>query len=567
LAVDITNYIMLELGQPLHAFDQDKLSGEIQIRYAKSGEVLETLDHVKRTMDSNDLLVADNSRALSIAGIMGGLDSEVTENTKNIVIEAAHFAAQKVAETARRHILTSEASRRFERGVDPQLPIAASNLAVKYLVEFAGAEVVGRSTNSTDLPSAVIDLDLEKLHVIGGIEFTYEDVKRKLESIGCEVDSKSNIKVIAPSWRPDLLTQNDLAEEILRLTGYDQIPMVLPKAPAGSGFTKIQRYDRQLRQVLAAQGLSEILNYPFVGLVDSQFVANVKIGKEDLVFIANPLSDEKPFLRRSLLPGMFEAVSRNIGRGSLDLSLFEIGSIFKPSAASSSSFNDISSPPSMQQLRNLDNLIPVQSRSLVVFGSGKNVSDSPIVESHNWNWYEIIGLASSLFDLLHIPFESSAAEMAPWHPGRCAQFKIGDLVVGHAGELHPKAIEHFNLPTKSVALEINLDLLLEHATEVIQAKPIHTMPIAKEDLAVVVAGDIPVSNILHLVKKAAGDVLEQAEIFDVYAGNQVPAGQKSVAVSLRFRASDRTLTSEEVAGYKEAILQELAKSIGAKIRE
>lgn len=567
IAVDITNYIMLETGQPLHAFDESKISGSIEIRYSNANEEIETLDHVLRVLGNNELVVADKSKGLSLAGIMGGASSEVTASTSNLVIEAAHFSAEKTSETARRHILSSEASRRFERGVDPQLPAIASNYAVKLLIEHAGAEVVGRNAVIGKEKMQTIAFNLDQLQVISGINFEKENLQRILNDLGCQIIDYDNFVVQIPSWRPDLLTTNDLAEEILRISGYDQIPSVLIGGQIGKGYSLPQRLERQLKPLLAAKGFVEILNYPFVSQDDIDLAFSEGFYTVvDLVKIANPLSEKEPFLRPSLLPGLFAAAKRNLGRNNLDLAVFESGTVFTNQKVQSASKSKISTPPSASELAQLDAMIPQQQKSLAILMIGKKITNPALTNLEAWQWSDAISTGVEIMKLLNLSFEVVAGAAMPWHPGRCAEFWIGDQLVGIAGELHPRVIEGFELPARAIAIEMNFDYLLENGVAVVPAKPLLMMPVAKEDLAIVVANSVPAGAVLKSIRAAGGTLLEQAQVFDVYKGEQVPVGHKSLAISLRFRAPDRTLTTEEVSAVKTDILKRLEQEFAAKLR-
>ena len=332
LPVDVTNYVMLGLGQPLHAFDAAKLTGAIQVRRARAGETLTTLDDVERTLLPEDLLITDSGgeRVLALAGVMGGESTEVADTTTDVLIEAAHFDAVSIARTARRHRLPSEASKRFERGVDPQLAPAAAQLAVDLLVEHGGGFVDDGVTDvGTSLPGTLIELPVGMSSRIVGVDYPAEEVIRILREIGCTVvahDGADNLSVTPPIWRPDLTTGEDLVEEVARINGYDKIPSILPTPPGGSGLTHGQRVRRMIANVLAAQGLSEVWSAPFVS--DERHTAlgySAEDARARTVALANPLSDEAPLMRISILSTLVDSLRRNIARGASDVGLFEVG--------------------------------------------------------------------------------------------------------------------------------------------------------------------------------------------------------------------------------------------------
>ncbi|MET7442055.1 phenylalanine--tRNA ligase subunit beta, partial [Streptomyces sp. NPDC005568] len=335
LAVDITNYVMLELGQPLHAYDRSRVQGAIGVRRAEQGEKLTTLDGVQRTLDSGDLVITDDRGPIGLAGVMGGADTEIDDTegtTTEVVVEAAHFDAISIARTARRHKLASEASRRFERGVDPEAAAAAAQRTVDLLVLLAGGTADAGVTQVV-APSAPHTITLPANHPdrVAGVEYGRETVVRRLQEVGCDVYGQDELIVTVPSWRPDLTDPNDLAEEVIRLEGYENLPSTLPKPPAGRGLTDRQRLHRRFGRALAGAGYVEALNYPFLGEhVFDQLGLEADDPKRRVVKLANPLSDEEPALRTTLLPGLLAALRRNDGRGSHDLALFETGLVFQP---------------------------------------------------------------------------------------------------------------------------------------------------------------------------------------------------------------------------------------------
>ena len=365
LAVDVTNYLMLELGQPMHAFDRSKLSGEIVVRRARPGERLETLDHVVRTLDPQDILITDSSGPISLAGTMGGLTTEIDGASTDLVIEAAHFSARDTAKMSRRHKLHSEASYRFERGVDRELPLRASAKAVAMLAGLGGGQVVpGCSHAQVDVAPVVISMAVDYPDRVAGVVYGRDTVVRRLREVGCTVVqiraaaptvapwragspsdqpaadsprlaappvSVSVLDVTPPSWRPDLTDPADLAEEVIRLEGYENVPARLPRALAGRGLTARQRLRRSVGRTLAEDGYVEVLSSPFAARADADLLG---LPPEDMrrpaVVIANPLSEDEPLLRTTLLPGLLRVLARNIGRGFADTALYEIGLVFRP---------------------------------------------------------------------------------------------------------------------------------------------------------------------------------------------------------------------------------------------
>lgn len=561
LAVDVTNYVMFEIGQPLHAFDADKVSGTIRARRAKVNETLETLDHTKRELTTDDLVIADDREALSVAGVMGGAYSEISDSTTRVVIEAAHFDAVYVAQTSRRHKLSSEASRRFERGVDRMLPPIAAARATKLLMEYGGATFEGASGVETAPDQTTISFDPQLTARTAGRDYDLAASANILESLGCKVDQSSSAWLVKPpSWRPDLVMPIDLVEEIIRIDGYDKVPTRSPVGPHGRGLTASQRLLRRIGLHLAGRGLVEVRNYPFIGVseLDSLELAS-DANRRHAMQLANPLSDEQPLLRTTLLPGLLNAVTRNTSRGFTDVSLFEIASVTLPSKnqAATGGTNpprpSVASRPSAAELEKIEALLPEQPLYAAAVLT-------------NADWAAVIEIALALGVEVGVTIEVQKADIAPWHPGRCAQLLVNGQIIGTAGELAPRVIENIGLPKRTVAFELDLTELMAASNTTPDAPSIWTFPIAKEDIALVVKKDVPASQLMKVVKEAAGELLEEINLFDVYEGSQVPEGHKSVAFALRFRASDRTLSAEEVAEARNKAVSAAADKFGASLR-
>ena len=561
LAVDVTNYVMFEVGQPLHAFDADQVQGTIRARRAREGEQLETLDHTMRDLTVDDLVIADDRAALSVAGVMGGAYSEINDATTRIVIEAAHFDAVYVAQTSRRHKLSSEASRRFERGVDRMLPPIAAARASQLLIQYGGAKLEGVSGVETAPNVTVIEFDPGLTARTAGRSYDDNASAAILSSLGCQVDSsKATWVVKPPSWRPDLTMPIDLVEEIIRIDGYDKVPTRLPVGPHGRGLTSTQRLLRRVGLHLAGRGLVEVRNYPFVGASELDALELPKDAmRRHALQLANPLSDEQPYLRTTLLPGLISAVTRNTSRGFTEVGLFEIASVVLPSKEQSSTGAtnpprpSVSARPSAADLAKIEELLPAQP----LYAAGLLTTAT---------WADAIEIVLSLASEIGVTLDVQKADVAPWHPGRCAQLLLGDQVVGTAGELTPRVIENTGLPKRSVAFEVDLSALFNAANTTPSAPRIWTFPIAKEDIALVVKKEVPAAALLQVVKDGAGELLEDIKLFDVYEGNQVPEGHKSVAFALRFRAGDRTLSAEEVAESRNQAISAAADKFGATLR-
>jgi len=579
LAVDVTNYVMLALGQPLHAFDLALLQGSIVVRRARPGERLKTLDDVERALDVEDLLITDSpdgrdgDRVLAIAGVMGGASTEVSATTTDILVEAAHFDPVTVARSARRHKLSTEASRRFERGVDDDLAAAAAELAVRLLVEHGGGDIgpVTDVDHRTPRPPVRMAVDLPDRLV--GLAYGKEAVRRHLEAVGCRIEDgdgldRDTLVAYPPSWRPDLRLGVDLVEEVARLAGYETIPSALPVAPAGRGLTTSQRGRRSVARALAEHGLVEVLTYPFVGPeVGDVFGLPADDPRRTALRLANPLSDEQPFLRTWLLPTLVEAARRNIGRGRSDLALFEIGLVTRPEHPDAVAPRPpVTQRPTPDELEAVDAALPRQPRRVAVLLTGQ-------VEPAGWNgpgrpadWADAVDAALLVGRTVGLTLTVSQDNHAPWHPGRCARIELAGVLVGHAGELHPKVVERLGLPARSCAAEIELDALLAAAGGIRRAEPVSTFPLAKEDVALVVDHAVPAAAVEAALREGAGDLLESVRLFDVYTGPQVGEGRKSLAFALRLRAPDRTLTAAESSAVRDAAVRAAVTLVGAAQR-
>ncbi|TSE16299.1 phenylalanine--tRNA ligase subunit beta [Arthrobacter sp. KBS0703] len=568
LPVDISNYVMLELGQPLHFYDQDKLSGDIVVRRAVAGEKLTTLDGKERALDPEDLLITDASGPIGVAGVMGGASTEVSDATSTVLIEAAHFEEVSIARSRRRHKLPSEASKRFERGVDWQVANIAAQRAVDLLVELAGGTADEAGTDVGTAPDAVtIALPAEFPATRIGLDFTEEQIVTCLEDLGAVVEKNDGgWSVAAPSWRNDLETKEDLSEEIARLVGYDKIPATLPVAPPGRGLTRVQQQRRRLVQALADAGLTEVLSYPFVSKAANDTFGVAGAGEpRTAVKLANPISEEHGYLRTSVLPGLIEVAKRNHSRGFRDLALFEAGLVFLPGdTLGTASIPPLGAKPSDEVLDALYDGVPDQPLHIAAVLTGH---DSPAAAGHTpraWDWADALDIARQAGDVLGVEIVVSQGHHQAFHPGRAAQLSLrtGE-VVGYAGELHPKLLAAHDMPARSVALEINADALFEAAADVIVARHISTFPVATQDVALVVPQEVPADDVLAALREGAGELLEDVALFDVYAGKGIEEGKKSLAFGLRFRAADRTLTADEASAAREHAVALAASRFGA----
>ncbi len=577
LPVDITNYVMLELGQPLHAYDRTRIQGAIGVRRAERGEKLTTLDGVTRELSTEDLVIIDERGPIGLAGVMGGAHTEIDDTegtTTEVVIEAAHFDPVAIARTARRHKLASEASRRFERGVDPQAASAAAQRCVDLLVLLAGGTAEAGVTEVV-APSAprTITVPADHPDKVAGVTYGRETVVRRLQQIGCDVYGQDELIVTVPSWRPDLTDPNDLAEEVIRLEGYENLPSTLPRPLPGRGLTERQRLHRRVGRALAGAGYVEALNYPFLGeAAFDQLGLDADDPRRTVVTLVNPLSDEEPALRTTLLPGLLGALRRNDGRGSHDLALFETGAVFRPTGTEQvAELLPADRRPTDEQLAALDAALPHQPRRAAVVLAGAREQAGWWGKGRPSDWADAVEAARLVAREAGVELTVRADQHAPWHPGRCAALYAevdgAQTLVGHAGELHPRVVKAMHLPERTCAMEVDLDLLEQAGQGLVRAPRISTFPVATQDVALVVDKPVPAAEVEAALREGAGDLLESLRLFDVYENaEQLGEGRKSLAYALRFRAPDRTLTVDEASAARDAAVALAAERTGAVLR-
>ncbi len=570
LPVDITNYLMLELGQPMHVFDLGRLSGPLVVRRARPGEKLTTLDGVARVLDAEDMVICDDTGPISLAAVMGGETSEWQPDTVDVLLEAAHWDPVMVGRTARRHKLFSEAAKRWERGVDPALTMVALERAVQILTAHAGGTVDERVLDLDHIrPPAVIRLDPALPTQRIGLPYPAERVIELLTRIGCAVAGVSPLDVTPPTWRPDLLAPIDLVEEVARLGGYNDIPSLLPPARGGSGITPSQRRRRTVGRALAENGYTEVLSYPFVApTVADALGYPADDPRRSAVRLTNPLSEEEPLLRTSLLPPLLATLKRNLGRGLRDLSLFEIGMVFQPRlAAAAPPAMGVDRRPSDEDWATANAFVPAQPWHLAAALTGE-------AEPSGWwgpgrvaTWADAVEaarIALAAAGMTDDRVTVAAAERAPWHPGRCAAVAVDGRVVGYAGELHPAVVSALELPKRTVAMELDLDAVPD--APVVQGARISSFPPALIDVALVLDRTVPAAAVEAALAEGAGELLESVELFDVYESGQLGEGKRSLAYKLIFRAPDRTLTSDEALAARDAAVAVVASRFGATLR-
>ncbi len=566
LAVDVTNYVMLELGQPIHGYDADKVRGALAVRRAAPGERVTTLDGVDRALHPEDLVIADDSGPIGLAGVMGGESTEMSERTTRVLIEAAHWHPVSMLRTGKRHRLTSEAGKRNERGVDPTLPAAAADRVAELLRTYGGGVIDPGATLVGTPPDArpiTIALDLPRR--ITGMAVDDDTTIDHLRAVGCTVEVDGDrLAATPPPWRPDLTDPYDLVEEVARLVGYESVPSVLPTPPPGRGLTRAQRLRRRVGRTLAGAGFVEVITFPFVG--DSELDA---LGLEpdderrQVLRLANPLSSEQPAMTTTLLPGLLQAVSRNVGRGATSTALFETASVTLPHAGGGTRIHAVDQRPSEGELADLDKALPAQPLHLALTVSGDREASGWWGSGRAAEWADAVDAVRRVADELGVSVAVRNAATAPWHPGRCAAVLLDGAVIGHAGELHPDVCRAFGVPPRTAAAEVDLDRLLERVPSAARAATHSSFPVAKEDVALVVDAAVAAGDVEAALREGAGELLESIRLFDVYTGEQVGPGRKSLAFALRLRAPDRTLTEEEAGAARDAAIALAAERTGA----
>ncbi|WP_026424427.1 phenylalanine--tRNA ligase subunit beta [Actinokineospora inagensis] len=573
LAVDITNFVMLELGQPMHAFDTARVRGGLTVRRARAGEKLTTLDDAERALDPDDVVITDDSGPISLAGVMGGASTEVRSDSTDILLEAAIWDPATIARAVRRHKLPSEAARRYERVVDPALPPVALERAARLLREYGeGSIQPGRTDVGTPTAPDPVVMAMDLPDRVAGARYARGVTAARLQQIGCRVevgaaeDGTPVVTAYPPSWRGDLGQPADLVEEVLRLQGYETIPLELPTAPAGTGLTAAQRRRRRVSRTLAEHGYVEVLPFPFVsaGVWDAFGLSADDVRRRTLP-VRNPLEAERDQLATTLLPGLLDILVRNGSRGARDLALFHIGQVVLPRAdAPPVPDVPVTGRPDDEQLARLAAALPAQPVHVAVVLAGNRQRPGWWGAGEQAGWADAVQAARVVAEAAGVELTVSADALAPWHPGRCARLSVGGFPVGHAGELHPNVVEALGLPKRTCAMELDLDLLpLRELRPVPKVSP---YPPVLLDVALVVPDEVPAAEVTDTLRDGGGELLEELSLFDVFTGAQVGEGKRSLAYSLRFRAPDRTLTVEEATAARDAAVSAAAEQHGAALR-
>lgn len=576
-AVDVTNYVMLELGHPMHAHDRSLIAGGFRVRFAGPGETVVTLDDVERRLDPTDVLIVDDVATAAIGGVMGAGSTEVRGSTTDVLLEAAVWDPAAVSRTQRRLHLHSEAGRRYERCVDPAISVSALDRCAALLADIAGGTVDPALTDwrgdppTGDWSHPPVSMPIDLPDRTAGVDYPRGAAQKRLTQIGAGVVLDGNrLTATPPSWRPDIREPADLVEEVMRLEGLDAIPSVLPPAPAGRGLTPVQKRRRAIGKSLALNGYVEILPTPFLAdNIFDQWGLPADDVRRQTTRVLNPLESDRPELATTLLPGLLDALARNVSRGAVDVALFAVAQVVEPTSETRAVERIPNNRrPTGEEIAVLDASLPRQPQHVAAvlaglrepagpWGPGRPVHPSDAFEA-----VRIIGRACG------VEFTLRSARRLPWHPGRCAQVLLGGaedaVVVGYAGQLHPAVVERCNLPKGACALELDLDAI--PVTETLPVPSVSPFPAVFQDVALVVDADVAAQSVIEAVRAGAGQLLEDVRLFDVYSGPQIGEGRKSLALALRFRAPDRTLTEVEASAARDAAVTNAGATIGAVLR-
>ncbi len=553
--VDVTNYVLMELGHPLHAFDLEKLAGgRIVVRTAKAGEEIQTLDGKQRKLDPTDLVIADAERAQAIAGVMGGAHSEVDEKTTRVVLESAWFLPSTVRKSARRHGLHSEASHRFERGADVGVVPFALDRAAKLIAELSGGTVRPGQVEQVarQLPAREVSLRHGRIAEVLGVEVAWPEALRILIALGFDVvrEAEDVTRLRVPTARVDVEREEDLIEEIARIHGYDRIPVVLPR---GSGALapepKPLEAERRLRQALAGQGLDEVVNYAFVSEKALRAVGEAG----PFISLLNPLSAEQAVMRTSLFPSLLENLSRSLRHQAESLRFYEVGRTYHRDPEGGQGRR-----PAAREVAEVGGLL-----------HGLRSGRSWTAKDERIDFYDAKGAVEAALSALHVEgvrFEPRRDDPS-LHPGAAASVVAADgVVLGRVGQLHPRVARALDLPEDVFLFSLELAPLLERAQLVPQASALPRFPAVLRDLSVVVPDAQPVEAIRALILEVGQPLVEDARVFDVYTGANIPEGHRSLAFAIRYRSAERTLQDAEVGEAHQRIVAEVHQRLGASLR-
>jgi phenylalanyl-tRNA synthetase beta chain len=574
-AVDVTNYVMLELGHPMHAHDQSRIRGEFAVRFAHPGESVVTLDDVERRLDSGDVLIVDEVAVAAIGGVMGAGTTEIDGNTTDVLLEAAVWDPAAVSRTIRRLHLVSEAGRRYERCVDPAVSVAAIDRCATLLADIAGGTVQPTLTDwrgdppRQDFSPPPVRMPVDLPDRTAGVTYPDGATTGRLTQIGATVTADADPAVLVvtpPSWRPDLVQPADLVEEVLRLEGLDVIPSVLPAAPAGRGLTDAQKRRSAIGKALALSGFIEVLTTPFLpaGVFD-QWGLPAEDPRRNTTAVLNPLEADRPDLATTLLPALLEALSRNVSRGFGDVALFSIAQVVQPTEHTRPvDLIPTDRRPTDEEIAALDAALPHQPVHVAAVLCGLREPRGPWGSGRAVEAADAFEAVRAIARACGVDAELRPTQHLPWHPGRCAEVVVDGRVVGHAGQLHPAVVERSGLPRGTCAVELDLDAVGVRGR--LPAPRVSPFPAVFQDVSLVVDAAVAASAVIDAVRDGAGPLLEDVSLFDVYTGPQIGEGRKSLTLALRFRAADRTLTEDEASAARDGAVAAAADRLGAALR-
>ena len=545
--VDITNYVLLEFGQPMHAFDKDLVGDKIVVRDAKEGEVLETLDGEERKLQATDLVITDGTRAIALGGVMGGKNTEVSEKTKNIILESAYFNPTSVRRTSAAHGLRSDSSARFEKGIDPNMQKAALARAVELILELCPNAVVESSVGVVNKEEEkVVEISTSYINNYLGIKLSTEEIVAILEGLSFTVEATGeNLVVKVPTRRPDISIKQDLVEEVIRIYGYDNLASTLPKfsKTTKGGLTYSQRMVRDLRGLYASLGFNDTINY---SLVSEEEATGYTLEDHHKVRLLMPMTETHSTLRQSLIPGLLNTVQYNVARKQKDLKLLEIGRVFFGSGD--------------------DNIQPKETLYLSAALTGEERVTKWLKESSTLDFFAAKGYLEVVFERLgleeKVTYKKSTLE--GMHPGRFAEVYLGEKRIGFIGEVHPQVADKLSLNTTYV-FEINLDEVISESKVKPKYEEVTKYPEITRDIAMLVDVKDEYQNIYNVIESVNSKLITNVELFDLYAGAELLAGKKSLALTITYSDKQKTLTDEEVTAVHEKVLAALTV-YGAIIR-
>ena len=553
--VDVTNYVMLELGQPMHAYDADKVAGHsLVVRRAEEGEKLITLDEKERILNSSMITIGDAEKAAGLGGVMGGLLTEVSGDTKNVILEAASFHGPSIRRTSRALGLRSEASGRFERGVDTILNHNALNRAAHLLEEMGACETFAGIVEAypEEIKPAVITTSSAKINGRIGCEISREEIISILQKLGFGVEEQGeNLVVTAPTWRRDIECDADISEEVARMHGYDYIESHQPELKITQGHQSVlDDVKDSVQDYLAAAGLNEMMTYSFIkaNAFDKMLLPE-NDARRQCIELLNPITDAFSVMRTTMIPSALQTASFNLRNHNSSVALFEVGRVFLPKAL-----------PLTED--------PIERPVITAVISGRREELNWCKSKENVDFYDMKGIVEGLLENLQVDDYTLVRSAAPYlHPGKSCDVVINGEVIGSFGEVHPTVQENFELDQTTYVLEMNVEPLVAYATAVPKYHHLPKYPAMSRDIAVVVPVEVTNDEIVAVIRANAGELLQDVRVFDIYTGKQVAAGCKSIAFNLTYQASDRTLTDAEVDASMKKVIAEVAEQYKAKLRD